>query len=280
MLTNLARFIRFGICAGASVAVLAAASVVVRPAWQDARAMAHARSVHASTGVELRGLVAPVSNFALLDILAKMMSFVQVGVSSVFGKQEAALSQLLQGQLNYGSILRTQDRAAIARNVYAGISQGSCDALQGGVYAGEATAETHLMAKGLTAARVAATADVANASTIVQARMTDINNSYCSNYAASIGRCTKNSNNQQDADVNLGSLLVPSSTDTLSNLEVKAASAYIDNVTVPISVEALPVGMDRTPQGAAMLHAQRQMQARLAMSQHSLSSMLAARQPR
>jgi hypothetical protein len=250
-------------------------SVVLRPSWQDWQFSAHLAETPA-----VRALAAPVSHFSFTTLLAQGFAAVQTGVASAFGKQEAALSQLLQGKLNFAGLLKTQDRAGASRNTYAAATQGACESLEGGINTGNANVDSALMAKGMTTAKLAQVAGVQNASQAAQVRLMEFTTSYCSNYAATRGRCTKTATNMQDADVNFSTVVVPSSTDTHSFEEQKAASAYIDNVTAPISAEALPLGMERTPHGVSMAQVERQYMARMSMAQHSLANMLTVRQPR
>jgi hypothetical protein len=108
------------------------------------------------------------------------------------------------------------------------------------------------------------------------------NNHYCSDEDVRRKRCTAAQLvpiEQQNADLNAGSLLTPANGSTYSEKEGMAAKDFVTMVTNPVPKEMLQVSLEKGPGGAAYVFESMAAAARMSVANYSLLKIWAENSP-
>lgn len=218
---------------------------------------------------------------AIGESTTKIIQAMKGSTESLVGSGEksgAAERELTQGTINYTAALKAQDTLAKAIENFGPQAQGfkTCELLSRAQEANSAGDGARSDAKLMTAAMGKRNAYTKNAAAAAKDVLDDYNNNYCTKTDAERGRCKEAPKLMQAASIRADVLLTPAANRTYTKEESAAAEKFIINVTNPVPVEMLPVGMEKKPGGERFMIEQMNANAIMSVAQHSLAQIKSA----
>jgi hypothetical protein len=224
------------------------------------------------------------SNFSLSSLASKALSFGgSVAAEAISNQSEAqkaqgekqtgAKKELAQATINRNAQEASTGAVASSDN----LTMDACDTLESPQKILDAKVSSDLWARSMTASTTSSTVGVESTGRVMRDNLERHNKLYCSTDDANRGRCTFPGNGMEDADVQLGTIMVPNSNSTISPDELQASNAFVENVTNGFPVENLPVGFEKTPQGKLFLLEQRANAAQISLAQQSFNRIISKR---
>lgn len=197
-------------------------------------------------------------------------------------KQDVALNQLTQAELNYEAALALAKASQDTVDKVASERIDACQVMEETKANQDSAKDASMEARANTAYTVSKTLHVPNSTKVLAQRLTGSFGDYCSPESLQRGHCPSgvvSPKNMPDADIQATSILgtQDSQSQTLSEDEHDAATRYVQWVTDPVPIDDLPVASEKTQVGKLYLTEKRKRAAIASAAQFSMNKIIASR---
>ena len=217
-----------------------------------------------------------------LSLLQKSLKGLSSQVAAAIEKQTGVDKESQQADLNYAGTVAAAKTAAIADDAFPDpeASEAFCRIEEEQSAAVDAKVASDIWSKSLVASNLNNALAGRNASVSTKMAIDSHNSTYCSGEDSLQGRCVAPGNGMENADLMVGTVLVPNLGMTLSEEEYKAALLASRNIVNPVPIENMPPAIERAPGGDAFLIQKRAAEATLSLADQSFAQMIARRRSR